>query len=90
MRMLASRTLLALLDSENENTRLKAAIELLRLIKAELLIAMRDPGRAEETLEELQQRYEGREGLFIEDPLGDSSTLGDAIERMRDKKWWRG
>jgi len=31
----AVRTLLELLDSENENTRLKAAIELLRLIKAD-------------------------------------------------------
>jgi hypothetical protein len=31
----AVRTLLALLDSENENTRLKAAIELLRLIKTD-------------------------------------------------------
>ena len=59
----------------------------LRIAKALVLIQLRDPGRAQDVIEELKQRFEGRESMLVEYPLGGQSTLADAIEQMRKRKW---
>jgi hypothetical protein len=59
----------------------------LRFAKAELLIQMRYPRRVQETIDEIERRYSGREAILIEYPIGRQGTLGDGLEVLRDRKW---
>ena len=59
----------------------------LRFAKAELLIQMRYPRRVQQTIDDIERRYSGREALLIEYPLGRQGTLGDGLEILRDRKW---
>jgi hypothetical protein len=59
----------------------------LRLGKAEVLIWMRQQRRAQQTIDELLKRFEGRENMLVEYPIGGQSTLEQALERLRERKW---
>ncbi|MCG8589537.1 MAG: hypothetical protein MJE66_09620 [Proteobacteria bacterium] len=59
----------------------------LRLVKAEVLIQLRDPRRVGQTVEEIERRYQGREGMLVEYPIGDQTTLGEALEHLKERKW---
>jgi hypothetical protein len=62
----------------------------LRLAKADVLIRMRAPGRAEEVIEEIETLFEGRGEMLVEYPIGSQGTLAHSLELLRDRKWWRG
>ncbi len=59
----------------------------LRFAKAELLIQMRYPRRVQQTIDDIERRYKGRDALLIEYPIGRQGTLGDGLEMLRDRKW---
>jgi len=59
----------------------------LRLGKAEVLIWMRQQRRAQQTIDELLKRFEGRENMLVEYPFGGQTTLEQALEMLRERKW---
>jgi hypothetical protein len=59
----------------------------LRFAKAELLIQMRYPRRVQQTIDDIERRYNGRAALLIEYPIGRQGTLGDGLQILRDRKW---
>jgi hypothetical protein len=77
-------------DWQSRHPELMALDASLRLAKAEVLIALRDPGRVQEVLDDLRTRFEGREEMLVEYPIGEQSTLGEAILQLSERKWWRG
>lgn len=62
----------------------------LRLAEAEMYVQMRDPARAQDTLDEISKRFRGREGMLVELPTGGQGTLGEAMDSILERKWWRG
>jgi len=62
----------------------------LRIAAAEMYVQMHDPGRAQNVLDDVSRRYKGREGMLVELPTGEQTTLGEAIESLSDRKWWKG
>jgi len=59
----------------------------LRLVKAEVLIQMRSPQRVQQVIEELRERYAGREDMLVEFPIGKQGTLRDGLRRLGERKW---
>lgn len=59
----------------------------LRLVKAELLMHMRDTRRMQETLDEIGRRFAGRGDMLVHYPVGEQVTLSQALEMLRDRKW---
>ncbi len=59
----------------------------LRFMKAQILADMRYPRRVQEAIEEIEYRFEGRESMLIEYPVGEQRPLGEALDLLRDSKW---
>ena len=59
----------------------------LRFAKAELLVQLRSPRRAQAVMNEIQRRFEGRENMLIDYPFGEQRPLGEGLELLRDRKW---
>ena len=59
----------------------------LRLAKADSLMRMRQQRRAQQTIEELLKRFEGRETMLVEYPIGGQTSLEQALEILRERKW---
>lgn len=72
---------------QSGNAELASVDASLRCAKAELLIQLRYPRRMQETLDDLERRYKGRDNLLVEFPIGAQGTLGEGIEILKDRKW---
>jgi len=59
----------------------------LRLVEAEVLVLMRYPRKVQEVIDDIEHRFEGRENMLVEYPVGEQSTLGEALELLRERKW---
>jgi hypothetical protein len=59
----------------------------LRLAKAEVLIRMRSPQRVQRVIDELRERFAGREDMLVEFPSGEQGTLRDGLRRLGERKW---
>lgn len=59
----------------------------LRLVKAEIFIVLRDTGRVQDVIEELNERYEGRENMLVEFANGEQGTLKQGLDRLQNDKW---
>jgi hypothetical protein len=59
----------------------------LRFAKAELLIQLRSPRRAQAVIEEIERRFQGREQMLVDYPFGEQHSLGEGLELLRDRKW---
>ncbi len=59
----------------------------LRLAKADALIWMRETRRAQKTLDELRRRFQGRETMLVDYPIGGQTTLEQALEMLKERKW---
>ena len=59
----------------------------LRFMKAQILADMRYPRRVQQSIDDIQARFEGRESMLIEYPAGEQRSLGEALELLRDHKW---
>ena len=72
---------------QSNHAELAAVDASLRFAKAELLIEMRYPRRVQDTIDDIQRRFKGRESLLIEYPIGKQGSLGDGLEILKDRKW---
>ncbi len=59
----------------------------LRFMKAQILADMRYPRRVQQSIDDIENRFEGRETMLIEYPVGEQRSLGEALELIRDQKW---
>jgi hypothetical protein len=59
----------------------------LRFMKAQLLSNMRYPRKVQDSIDDIEKRYEGRESMLVEYPVGQQRSLGEALELLRDQKW---
>ncbi len=59
----------------------------LRFLQAELLAQMRYTRRVQESIDDIQNRFLGREGMLVEYPRGEQRPLGEALQMLRDRKW---
>ncbi len=72
---------------QSKHAELAAVDASLRFAKAELLIQMRYPRRVQQTIDDIEARFSGREALLIEYPIGRQGTLGEGLELLQDRKW---
>ena len=59
----------------------------IRLVQAECYMLMSKPGKMQKVLNGIEDRYKGRETMLVDYPVGEQSTLQDAIENLSDRKW---
>ena len=59
----------------------------LRFMKAQLLSNMRYPRKVQESIDDIEDRFEGRENMLVEYPVGEQRSLGEALDLLRDQKW---
>lgn len=59
----------------------------LRFMKAQILADMRYPRRVQQSIEDIETRFEGRESMLVEYPVGEQQSLGEALEVLRERKW---
>ena len=59
----------------------------LRFVQADILARMRQTGRSEQRMDDIEERYEGRGEMLVDYPIGSRSTLNDALQMLRDGKW---
>ena len=59
----------------------------LRFMKAELLAQMRYTRRVQESIDDIRERFVGREDMLVEYPVGEQRALGEALDLLRDRKW---
>jgi hypothetical protein len=59
----------------------------LRFMKAQILADMRYTRRVQEAIDDIQDRFAGRESMLVEYPIGEQRSLGEALEILRDRKW---
>lgn len=83
------RHLAPLLRSEwqSQHAELAAVDAGIRLLQVEILVRMREPGRAQEEMDEIVRRYQGRESMLVDWPEGQQTTLGEALDRLSNRKW---
>lgn len=72
---------------QSKHPELAAVDASLRFAKAELLIQMRYPRRVQHTIDDIETRFQGRDALLIDYPVGRQGTLGDGLEILKDRKW---
>jgi hypothetical protein len=72
---------------QSRHPELAAMDATLRLVKAELLMHMRETRRMQQTLDELTRRFEGRADMLVEYPPGRQVTLQQALELLDGRKW---
>jgi hypothetical protein len=59
----------------------------LRFMKAQLLANMRYTRKVQDSIDDIEKRFEGRENMLVEYPVGEQRALGEALEILRDQKW---
>ena len=59
----------------------------LRFMKAQILADMRYTSRVQDSIEDIEARFMGREGMLVEYPVGEQRPLGDALDMLADQKW---
>jgi hypothetical protein len=75
-------------DWQSGHPELTALNANLRILKADLLIRMRERARAEAALDEIAERFRGNEGMLIEYPPGQQTSVRRALDLLRQKRWW--
>ncbi len=58
----------------------------LRFVAADVLIEMRERRRALWAINEIQHRFEGRASMLVEYPLGEQSTMLDALRALGERE----
>jgi hypothetical protein len=59
----------------------------LRFAQAEILLQMRYPRRVQKVINDIDRRYSGRGNMLVNYPIGEQSTLQEALELLKDRKW---
>ncbi len=58
----------------------------LRFVAAEVLIEMGERRRAVRAIDEIERRFEGRASMLVEYPLGEQSTMLDALRALGERE----
>lgn len=61
-----------------------------RLAVTDLWVQMNAGSAADRMLEEIERRYAGREEMLVAYPIGSKGTLGEGLDRLRNRDWWSG
>lgn len=72
---------------QSEHPELMALDANLRLVKAGIMIQLRDTHRTQLTLDEIRIRFEGRETMLVELPGGAQESLEEALLNLAKRKW---
>ena len=72
---------------QSTNAELMAIDANLRFMKARILADMRYPRRVQRAIVDIETRFEGRESMLVEYPVGERRPLGEALELLREQKW---
>jgi hypothetical protein len=59
----------------------------LRFAKAELLIRLRKPRRAQRVMDQIEERFQGREDMLVDYPFGTQHPLGESLQMLVERKW---
>lgn len=59
----------------------------LRFMKAQILADMRYTSLVQDSIEDIEARFAGREGMLVEYPVGEQRPLGEALDMLADQKW---
>lgn len=59
----------------------------LRFMRAQILADMRYTRKVQESLEDIEERFIGREGMLVEYPVGEQRPLGEALDLLAEQKW---
>ena len=59
----------------------------IRLLQAQLLMELREPQRMQWVLDEIERRFAGRGDILVDYPIGQQSTLKEAMEILAKRKW---
>jgi len=59
----------------------------LRFMKAQILADMRYTSKVQDSIEDIESRFMGREGMLVEYPVGEQRPLGEALDMLADQKW---
>jgi hypothetical protein len=72
---------------QSEHPELQGLDANVRLVQAETLMQLRSPQRMQRALDEIRRRYAGRGDMLVDYPVGEQSTLAEAIESLTSRKW---
>jgi predicted small lipoprotein YifL len=72
---------------QSKHPELMALDATLRLVKAEVLIQMRAPRRVQQVIDEILTRFEGRENMLVDYPIGSQGTLQEGLRILTERKW---
>ena len=53
----------------------------------QVYLAFTHPRKVQESIDDIEDRFEGRESMLVEYPVGEQRALGEALEILRDQKW---
>ncbi len=59
----------------------------LRFMKAQILADMRYTRKVQDSIDDIEARFIGREGMLVEYPVGEQRPLGEALDMLADQKW---
>ncbi|MGH0030114.1 MAG: hypothetical protein ACQGVC_10015 [Myxococcota bacterium] len=59
----------------------------LRFAKAELLIRLKMPRRAQSVMDQIEARFQGREDMLVDYPHGTQRSLGEGLQLLSERKW---
>lgn len=59
----------------------------LRFMKAQTLADMRYTRKVQESIDDIELRFLGREMMLVEYPAGEQRPLGEALDMLADQKW---
>ena len=74
-------------DWQSEHPELQGIDANVRLVQAETYMQLRSPQRMQRALDEIERRYAGRGDMLVDYPVGEQSTLAEAIETLTTRKW---
>jgi hypothetical protein len=74
-------------DMHSKQPELAGLDATIRLLEAEMLTKLRSPARAQKTIDELENLYNGREDMLVDWPIGKKTTLEKAMRLFDDQKW---
>jgi len=59
----------------------------LRFMRAQILADMRYTRKVQDSLEDIEVRFMGREVMLVEYPVGEQRPLGQALDMLAEQKW---
>jgi len=74
-------------DWQSEHPELLGVDANIRLVQAEIFMLMGKPGQMQDVLDDLEERFQGRETMLVNYPIGEQSTLQEALDHLADRKW---